>query len=327
MDVYAFGISALETVAGRPAEGAQAGDDDLFLEAEEALEDLDDDPDAALGLVDPAVPADAGARPLLLGLLAVVVECTNYRYKQRPTASGVLERIDRVYRGAAAAAAAPAPGGGDAAARTGASRASWESAGRKGLDDRKRFAVAPTSTEFGDVAAQLLATMPPGTAVDAIERVENGYQDEAHEVKVQAIRAQLGDAYDPRTMRQLLFHGTRCRGDVVDNIVQDPDAGFLPLKSGDRTGAIWGDGTYFARDARYSHDYASTLPSGQKQMIVADVMVGRWTLGRPKVKECPIVEGERYTRYNSLVNDVASPSIFVVQHSSQAYPAYVVTYH
>ena len=29
--------------------------------------------------------------------------------------------------------------------------------------------------------------------------------------------------------------------------------------------------------------------------------------------------GEQYIRYNSLVNNVANPFIFVIQHSSQAY--------
>ncbi len=37
------------------------------------------------------------------------------------------------------------------------------------------------------------------------------------------------------------------------------------------TGAIYGDGTYLARDAPYSTDFACTLDSGQKQMLVAEV--------------------------------------------------------
>ena len=41
----------------------------------------------------------------------------------------------------------------------------------------------------------------------------------------------------------------------------------------------------------------------------------------------PVVQGERFVRYDSLVDNVANPKIFVVQHSSQAYPAYVITYH
>ena len=103
--------------------------------------------------------------------------------------------------------------------------------------------------------------------------------------------------------------------------------GFLPLLAGARVGAIFGNGTYFARDAKYSDDYARTLPSGQKQMLVVEVLVGRWALGAEGMSMCPLLPGEQYKRYNSLVNNVANPSIFVVQHSNQAYPAYLLTYH
>ena len=36
---------------------------------------------------------------------------------------------------------------------------------------------------------------------------------------------------------------------------------------------------------------------------------------------------DRYARYNSLCDDATNPTIFVVQHSVQAYPAYLITYH
>lgn len=122
----------------------------------------------------------------------------------------------------------------------------------------------------------------------------------------------------------MLFHGT----DAVEMIVNSTDGhSFLPLLAGTAVGAIWGDGTYFARDAKYSHDYARALPTGQRQMLVVEVAVGRWAQGKRGLKSCPVIPGEKYTRYNSLVNDPGNPSIFVVQHSSQAYPAYLITYH
>ena len=49
--------------------------------------------------------------------------------------------------------------------------------------------------------------------------------------------------------------------------------------------------------------------------------------GDKGMRMCPLLPGEAYRRYNSLVNDEDAPSIFVVQHTSQAYPAYLVTYH
>ena len=72
-------------------------------------------------------------------------------------------------------------------------------------------------------------------------------------------------------------------------IINAPTTGFLPLLAGTATGAIYGDGTYFARDASYSHNYASRLPSGQRQMLVVDVVVGRSTPGQQGMKMCPVV--------------------------------------
>ena len=62
-------------------------------------------------------------------------------------------------------------------------------------------------------------------------------------------------------------------------------------------------------------------------MLLVDVAVGQSTTGSEGMKAYPLLPGEKYKRYNSLVNDVKNPRIFVVQHSSQAYPAYLITYH
>ena len=50
----------------------------------------------------------------------------------------------------------------------------------------------------------------------------------------------------------------------------------------------------FARDACYSADYARTLPSGQSQMLLADVVVGQWVRGGPGIKMCPTLPGEQF---------------------------------
>ena len=48
-------------------------------------------------------------------------------------------------------------------------------------------------------------------------------------------------------MRRLLFHGTHSYA-AVKSIINSVDGhGFRPLISGSKVGAIWGDGSYFAR--------------------------------------------------------------------------------
>ena len=83
-------------------------------------------------------------------------------------------------------------------------------------------------------------------------------------LQVSAIKQQLGDDWDAASMRRMLFHGT----EAVEAIVNSVDGhGFLPLLAGTSTGAIWGNGTYFARDAKYSDDYARSQGDAKQMML------------------------------------------------------------
>ena len=55
--------------------------------------------------------------------------------------------------------------------------------------------------------------------------------------------------------------------------------------------------------------------------MLVDVLLRRSAQGA-KGHEIP---AKTFARYNSLANDPTDPSIFVVQHSNQAYPAYLIT--
>lgn len=191
------------------------------------------------------------------------------------------------------------------------------------MDATKLFKVHESSAEHVSVAALLLETLPRAT-VTRVDRIENGLLRRSFDLQASTIESQLGADYNAAKMRRKLFHGTK----AVEAIVNSMDGhGFQPLLAGTAVGAIHGDGTYFARDARYSDNgYARTLPTGEKQVLVVDVVVGRWAKGAKGIKICPLLPGEQYVRYNSLVDNTRNPSIFVVQHSNQAYPAYLLTY-
>jgi len=199
-----------------------------------------------------------------------------------------------------------------------AERSNWVS---DGLRSEKLYVVPPPSEEFKSIVARVLETMPRA-AVERIDRVENAPLHESFLLQVSTLK--MDADWDPASMRRLLFHGT----EAVEAIVNSVDGhGFLPLLAGTSTGAIWGNGTYFARDCKYSDDFARSLGgSGQKQMLLVDVLVGKCAQGAKGMQVCPLLPGEAFARYTSLVDIPADPSIFVVQHSNQAYPAYLITY-
>ena len=253
------------------------------------------------------------------GAVSVTFDCTNDQHEKHEYQINftAMQQENMVHKTKRKVRTLPAS---QLANKFSCSRKFWASSEQKGLDGDKLFVVGSGSNEYAAVVAQFLQTMS-GTTVDKLERIENGDMHESFEVKASAMQREVGDKWDT-SMKRLLFHGTQ----AIDGIVNSAD-GFLPLLSGSATGALYGNGTYFARDASYSDSYASRASGGQKQLIVADVLVGRSTRGISGMAQYPLLPGEKHKRFTSLVNNTNDPSIFVVQNSSHAYPAYVITYH
>ena len=92
-------------------------------------------------------------------------------------------------------------------------------------------------------------------------------------------------------------------------------------RAGDNVGARFGRGSYFSTSARYSNDYTSGT---ERYMFLARVLVGKFTRGDPSYKTPPVREGLKL--YDSCVNDVANPTIFVIFDLAQSYPEYLIQY-
>ncbi|NXP11385.1 PAR12 polymerase, partial [Thinocorus orbignyianus] len=90
-------------------------------------------------------------------------------------------------------------------------------------------------------------------------------------------------------------------------------------------GTLFGKGSYFARDASYSHAYCSAH-SGRYSMFVAQVLVGDFVQGDPKYLRPPPRHSNSNRLYDSCVDDPIDPSIFVIFEKHQVYPAYIVEY-
>lgn len=84
-------------------------------------------------------------------------------------------------------------------------------------------------------------------------------------------------------------------------------------------------GSYFARDAAYSHHYSKSDTHVQ-MMFLARVLVGDFVRGNPSLVRPPAKEGQSNAFYDSCVNSVSDPGIFVVFEKHQAYPEYLIQY-
>ena len=119
-----------------------------------------------------------------------------------------------------------------------------------------------------------------------------------------------------------LFHG--CGPDVVDKILQQ---GFNRSFCG-KNATFYGKGVYFARDASYSTYplYSPADGRGLQTIFAVRVVVGAWSKGVKDALTPDVRDARRNLLYDTTVDNMADPSIFVTYHDAQAYPEYRIRF-
>ena len=89
---------------------------------------------------------------------------------------------------------------------------------------------------------------------------------------------------------------------------------------------VYGYGVYFARDASYSFHYACGAGGGGA-MYLARVLVGDYCKGRYGLLQPHPKDPNKITiLYDSVVDNISSPTIFVVFNDAQCYPEYIIRF-
>ena len=90
----------------------------------------------------------------------------------------------------------------------------------------------------------------------------------------------------------------------------------------------FGKGVYFAVNADYSFQetYSPRDKNGYKYIYISLVLTGEYTKGSSEMMVPPPKNPNQNNAilYNSLVDNVRSPTIFVAVKDNQAYPQYLV---
>ena len=92
---------------------------------------------------------------------------------------------------------------------------------------------------------------------------------------------------------------------------------------------VYGKGVYFARDASYSarNTYSPRdVKNKNKYIFVARVLTGQYAFGKPSDVQPPPKHSDGKDLYDSNVDDVTNPQIFVIFNDTQAYPEYLITF-
>ena len=91
----------------------------------------------------------------------------------------------------------------------------------------------------------------------------------------------------------------------------------------------FGRGVYFAVNANYSASdgYSKPDANGNKHMFVACVLTGKYTKGAEDLKTPPPINPKDPLKlYDSVVDNISSPNMFVIFYDAQCYPEYLITF-
>ncbi|KAM9365083.1 poly(ADP-ribose) polymerase family member 14-related sequence 1 isoform 2-T2 [Pholidichthys leucotaenia] len=179
------------------------------------------------------------------------------------------------------------------------------------------FDVKAGTAEYNEILKLFQATCP-SRPVTKIQRIQNPGLWKGLQVKKRDMEVRNGHQKNEKR----LFHGT-CQT-TVKTI---NDNGFNRSYAG-KNATCYGKGTYFAVNASYSagDTYSKPSPSGEKFMYVCLVLTGDYTLGAQNMIAPPPKSIGSTQFYDSVVDNMTNPSMFVIFHDAQAYPEYLITF-
>ncbi|XP_062604830.1 protein mono-ADP-ribosyltransferase PARP11-like [Saccostrea cucullata] len=173
-----------------------------------------------------------------------------------------------------------------------------------------------SNKEFVDVKSSFFSTLKEDNfQICNIYRVQNLELWNEYKMKksnMERICEARGGSVDERS----LFHGTdsinTCYGICTTN---------FDFRLSGKNATMYGQGSYFATTSKYSNCYTR---GPLRLMLKAKVLIGSYTKGERDMKCPPIMEGHR--RYDSCVDNMANPTIFVTFDRNQSYPEYLIAY-
>merc|ERR1719460_2252634 len=188
-----------------------------------------------------------------------------------------------------------------------------------------KFPVSLTSREGQALSAKFMSTMRSSrVSIRSITRIQNVSMWQSYAVKrIGVMKRDTGTQYDSsRLERVYLFHGTS--QDTADKIMQQ---GFNRSFCG-KNATAYGKGVYFARDAAYSSSRTYSVPDsrGVQRMFMVRVTVGEFCRGNSGQIAPDVLDPSTNTLYDTTVDNLHDPSIFVTYHDAQAYPEYMIEF-
>ncbi|XP_052254375.1 uncharacterized protein LOC127860377 isoform X2 [Dreissena polymorpha] len=176
--------------------------------------------------------------------------------------------------------------------------------------------------DYKRVSENFYKTLDPSKQIiDDIFRVQNHVLWSTFSNHLERVmkpkKIRLGDLSPVTTLD--LYHGT-------DNLeaVRGISINSFDSRTSGKNMTRFGDGAYFATDAKYSHEYTK---GPHRFMFQAKVLVGEATEGKPEYRRPPSRPGMDHELYDSCVDVLKNPRTYVLWEKAQCYPEFIIHYH
>ncbi|XP_029404118.1 protein mono-ADP-ribosyltransferase PARP10 [Mus pahari] len=181
-------------------------------------------------------------------------------------------------------------------------------------------ALEENSQEFQDVVGAFYKTLDAAHSRIRIVRVER-VSHPLLQQQYQLHRERLMQSCQQRPVEQVLYHGTS-ESAVLDICAHGFNRSFCG-----RNGTLYGQGVYFAKRASMSvlDRYSPPNAEGHKAVFVAQVLTGDYGQGSRGLKAPPLRASGQVLRFDSAVDCLQQPRIFVIFHDTQALPTHLIT--
>ncbi|OXB80247.1 UNVERIFIED_CONTAM: hypothetical protein H355_009967 [Colinus virginianus] len=179
----------------------------------------------------------------------------------------------------------------------------------------KEVEISKISSEYQEIKKQFEQTMKSYDVIRVL-RIQNPSLWKVFQWHKEQMKRRSGGK---EIKEKLLFHGT------MNCLVKDICSHNFDWRICGSNGKLYGKGSYFARDASYSHEYCQS-EGKPAVMFMARVLVGEYAQGKADYVRPPTKSVDGFQFYDSCVDNVADPSVFVVFEKNQVYPEYLIEY-
>uniref|UniRef100_A0A7S0HKU0 PARP catalytic domain-containing protein n=1 Tax=Hanusia phi TaxID=3032 RepID=A0A7S0HKU0_9CRYP len=214
-------------------------------------------------------------------------------------------------------------------------------------EDEQLLEVLTNESEDYQMVSKLFYTsaFPTSYEITRVSRVQNSGLCSLFQVQRNRLRNEIlkrGLPWNHSTMERWLFYtldgSAQPYGNSLRSSNREEDQLFTIINEGFQVNsdlghkADFGVGAYFFRDAvrpisDFDFDELWVGEATNRSILLARVVVGRFTEGKPKCPAPPVdPTGKAGQHFHSLVDNFKDPKVFVIQNSASAYPAYKIDY-